>query len=93
MLFLVSSFWVVPFDELLLDVSSFEPHPVNNNGTIREDENYKSLSNIEDIANIIIIKAECSFKDANNNKKLIYATLPIGIVLNNSDVENNYIKK
>lgn len=68
---------------------------VNGSGTIAEDENYKSLSDTgkKDISNIIIIKAECSFKDVNNNKKLIYATLPIGIVLNNSDVENNYIEK
>lgn len=68
---------------------------VNDSGVIVEDENYKSLSDMEkkNISNIIIIKAECSFKDTNNNKKLIYATLPIGIVLNNSDVENNYIKK
>lgn len=68
---------------------------VDNSGNIIEDEKYKSLLDTEkkDIANIIIIKAECSFKDTNNNKKLIYATLPIGIVLNNSDVENNYIKK
>ena len=68
---------------------------VDNSGNIIEDEKYKSLLDTEkkDIANIIIIKAECSFKDVNNNKKLIYATLPIGIVLNNSDVENNYIKK
>lgn len=67
---------------------------VNNSGQIIEDESYKSLSDMgkKDIANIIIVKAECSFKDA-NNKKLIYATLPIGVVLNNSDVENNYIKK
>lgn len=67
---------------------------VDNSGNIIEDEKYKSLLDTEkkDIANIIIIKAECSFKDANNHK-LIYATLPIGIVLNNSDVENNYIKK
>ena len=77
------------------DYTSTKDYPsiltVNNSGIIKEDENYKSLSDIKDIANIIIIKAECSFKDANNNKKLIYATLPIGIVLNNSDVENNYI--
>lgn len=68
---------------------------VDNSGNIIEDEKYKSLLDTEkkDIANIIIIKAECSFKDVNNNTKLIYATLPIGIVLNNSDVENNYIKK
>lgn len=67
---------------------------VNNSGQIIEDESYKNLSDIEkkDITNIIIIKAECSFKDA-NNKKLIYATLPIGIVLNNSEIDNNYIKK
>ena len=64
---------------------------VDNSGTIREDENYKSLSNIEDIANIIIIKAECSFEDANNHK-LIYATQPIGIVLNNPDIYNNYVE-
>lgn len=67
---------------------------VNNSGQIIEDESYKNLSDIEkkDIANIIIVKAECSFKDA-NNKKLIYATLPIGIILNNSEIDNNYIKK
>lgn len=64
---------------------------VDNSGVIREDESYKSLLNIEDIANIIIIKAECSFEDANNHK-LIYATLPIGIVLNNPDVNNNYVE-
>ena len=78
------------------DYTSTKDYPsiltVNNSGIIKEDENYKSLSDIKDIANIIIIKAECSFKDANNNKKLIYATLPIGIVLNNSDFENNYIE-
>ena len=67
---------------------------VDGSGAIKENEIYQNLTDTEkrDLANIIIIKAECLFKDANNHKS-IYATLPIGIVLNETNINNNYIKR
>lgn len=67
---------------------------VDSSGVIKENEIYQNLTDTEkrDLANIIIIKAECLFKDANNYKS-IYATLPIGIVLNETNINNNYIKR
>ena len=57
---------------------------ITNNGTIIEDDNYKGLIEVDkkDISDIIIVKAECSFKDDKNNHKLIYASCPIGVVKN-----------
>ena len=77
---------------------STKEHPyiltVDGSGAIKENEIYQNLTDTEkrDLANIIIIKAECLFKDANNHKS-IYATLPIGIVLNETNINNNYIKR
>ena len=67
---------------------------IDGSGVIKENEIYQNLTDTEkrDLANIIIIKAECLFKDANNHKS-IYATLPIGIVLNETNINNNYIKR
>ena len=67
---------------------------VDSSGVIKENEIYQNLIDTEkrDLANIIIIKAECLFKDANSHKS-IYATLPIGIVLNETNINNNYIKR